>query len=354
MGNIHQLEVRSRRRPGKPGQIYDSSNLNDEINITNAHPQAMQQDKITVDTAADNTDYTYTVNGVEVTIDSGDGATTASIAEALAEEHNASPMVRGQVIAEADNDEVLLESVFPGMEYEVETDDANLTLTSEQLAAEADPIGFGLVVIRGGSSDVSPYPNRLGRLADEEGLEKQSITFDQSGAATVTLNIDGEYFEASGATAEAMATAINAEVPANTVTAADDATSVTIEVDTAGDTFKLVGYSGDIELDDQERGDAIADIALGVARYAYDEETKDGEPAYPANAGAAVMRRGRIWVTAPGSVSGSDAVYVQMTGDLKGRVYTERSAGRVYLGDVADWYADRSDDGLAVLECDFR
>ena len=353
MGNIHQTTVRSRRRPGRPGLLYDSSNLNEEVNVANKHPQAVQEDKLTVSTAEDDREYVFKVNGVEITIDSGDGATTGSIAEALAEAHNASPMVRQKVMASAENDEVTFTGQSPGVPYDIETDDANLALESVSDATQADPVPFGRVVIRSGRSS----DGRMGRLANDNGLDKASVTFEhgETDAGTVTLKIDGDYITATGATAEALATAINAEVPAHTVTATDAGTAVTVEVDTAGDVFELVSFGGDISLDDHTRGDSVERLALGVSRSAYDEEvSRDGQAAYPPNAGVSVLRRGRIWVESPSGGHDDDEVYVQMTGDDAGKVYPTRDAGRINISSLASWYMADAGEGLGVLSCDFR
>lgn len=354
---ISQRKVRARRLPGKVGQHYDISALNEEVDFTNAYPQATQITTITVTGAVDSTDYAYQVDGVEVTANSGVGATTTTIAAALAEAHNANPLVRGQVVASSAAAVLTLESTYPGLEFTVTENDANLDAPSTtQSAATAEAIPFGVLCIRGADSELDPYGNRLGRIASSSGLTAQSVTLTHGevSGALVTLRIDGTLYEGSGANAAALVASINGAVPAESVTAAAVGAAVTITVDTAGDQFELVAYSGDIGLTSQEAGDVVDDIALGVSLYTYDEEANlDGEIGYPANAGAVALRRGRVWVESDVAVSESDPVYVQLTGDNAGELYKTRAAGRARLT-RARWYKSRSDDGLAVLGCDFR
>lgn len=353
---ISQLSVRSRRLPGKVGQRYDIDSHAVEVDFCNAHPQATQITTITVSSAANDTDYAFSVNGVEIRANSGAGATTGSIAAALAQALNESPLVRNQVIASANAAVITLESASPGLAFDVAESDANLGAPSTtQQAATADAIPFGVLCIRNGESS-GPYPARQGRIASASGLVSQSVTLTHGGAepATVTLRVDGELVEASGATAAALETALNNELPDNAIVVTVDGNDVTLAVEAAGDRFELVGYTGDITLSAEQVGDDIDRLALGVSVYAYDEEaTRDGLIGYPANAGAVALKRGKIWVESPGAVSPDDPVYVQLTGSNLGTFHTTRASGRVRLT-RASWHSSRAEDGLAILEADFR
>lgn len=160
---IHQTEVRARRLPGKPGQAYDLSG--EELDFTNIYEQAAQVSTIKVDTAVDTTDYTFSVNGSEVKITSGAGATKKAIADALADEANNTLAVRAAVTAVSDGvDKVTITALQPGVAFLLATSDTNLTAASVTAPASADEIPFGRLVVYGGASGLDVYPNRLGRL----------------------------------------------------------------------------------------------------------------------------------------------------------------------------------------------
>lgn len=348
---ISQRHVRARRLPAFLGQQYDVSHHNEEIDFVNAHPQAAQITALQVNVSADDREYQFEVNGVAVKFTTpSSGNSTASIASGLAEAANADPIIRGQVAASSSGDTVTLTGLIPGVSFSVSASDANLGApNTAQNAATAAPIPFGRLCIAGGESAVSPYGNRLGRLASADGLVAQSITLAHGGdTSTVVLQIDGELYEASAATAADFATAINSAVPENTVTAVNDSGDVTITVDTAGDSFRLVSISGNLTISAQESGDTVAELAIGVSLRAYDEEGT----AYPPNAGVAALRRGGVWVEVDEPVDMRGPVYVQLEGDNAGKLYPKRAAGRAIVPGLR-WFKDRSTDGLAVVECDF-
>ena len=82
-GASYQATVPSRRPEAITGKVYDSSFLNNLITLMNEKNQTKQVSTITVDTAVDNTDYTVSVNGETVVVDSGASATTTTIATVI-------------------------------------------------------------------------------------------------------------------------------------------------------------------------------------------------------------------------------------------------------------------------------
>lgn len=262
---ISQRQVRSRRLPGKPGQLYDLTN--EQIDFTNAYPQAVQVSTITVGgTPAEDDEYEVVVNGVDVLVSASDGDDKAAVAEALAQAINNDPAIRATVEAEAAGDVVTLTGLIPGIPFTLESDTGDLTVATSDSPEEADPIPFGRVCFRGGASDVAPYPNRLGRLPE------------------------------------------------------------------AGD-------SGS-----QDK------LALGISLFTYETEGVG----YGPNERVAAIKRGRVWVEVSESVGELDDVYVGTSPGEEGKLFTGSGAGRLQLDrSIIRWSKDRSEDGLAVVECDF-
>lgn len=183
---ISQTSVRARRLPGKVGLAYDLHA--EEIDFTNAYPQAVQTSTVTVDTATDDTLYTFEVNGVSISYISGTGASLADIAAGLAAALNAEPAVRQSASADAAAAVVTIEGLIPGIPFVLTESDANLTAADVTAAAEATPIPFGRLCVRGAASGLDVYPNRLGRLptsgdtdVDDIALGVSLLVYDQEG-----------------------------------------------------------------------------------------------------------------------------------------------------------------------------
>ena|SRR5690554_3690975 len=158
---ISQTDVRARRVPGKPGQLYDLSA--EEIDFTNSHPQAQQVSTAVVGTVADTNEFTLTLNGIDLVVTAGGSDTKITIAAALADAVNDDPVVRANVSAESDGvDTVTLTGVLPGVAFTIDVD-GNLTKATGTTAAAASPIPFGRVCVRGGTSALDVYPNQIGR-----------------------------------------------------------------------------------------------------------------------------------------------------------------------------------------------
>lgn len=262
---ISQQKVRSRRLPGKPGQAYDLNG--EQIDFTNAYPQAVQVSAISVGgSPSEDDEYDITINGIDLQVIADDGNGVNDIANALATVINDDPAIRATVKAEADNDVVTLTGLIPGVEFTLDSDTGDLTIDTIDSPKEADAIPFGRLCVRGGDSEVNPYPNRLGRLPE------------------------------------------------------------------AGD-------SSDID-----------DLALGISLFTYESEGNE----YAPNERVASMKRGRVWVEVSESVSELDDVYVGTVDGEEGLLFKSSDSGRLQLDRRnIRWFKDRSEDGLAVVECDF-
>jgi hypothetical protein len=371
--HVQAGDVRSQRLPGIVGMLVMASMLNELDTVINKSPQAKQVGEIVVDTAANDTDYTVTINGVDITITSDADGTKPEIAAALAAAINAEPLVRGQVEAESDGvDTVTLTGTFPGLAFTASDADANLTTTEEvTAAADAEAIPFGRLVCSTGYTDEG---NKHGFLAKSSLLTAQVdsmvVTYAAGEIYSVGIDIDGETYWVHVAadtdtdtTGAAIVAAINAIMPANTVLAAYTAGSdtITLTAEVAGKAFETKrglksGTIARLTLVHTTSGVAtdVTKAAAGVSLHTYDEEIPAGETeaSYPANAGLKVCRKGLIWVENSESPSVGDPVYVELAaGANSGKFYKTSSATRVLLPN-ARWEraAGLSTDNLAQLK----
>lgn len=350
---ISQRAVRARRAPGVVGGLFDISGLNDETYFVNAFPQARQKSTIAVTTAGASAVYALNVNGAEISYTNpATGMTTTTAAAGIAEAINAHPMARGQVVATSDAAVITLESALPGLEFEVSHADAKLgAVTLVQAAASADAIGFGRLCIRSGSN-TKAYDNRQGRVASSSGLTQSEVTLDVAGTdvATVSVRVNGVTHTKVG-TVAALRTALNS-VDGLTVSGAT--TKVIIKAD-VGAAFELLGVSL-ATIDSQVTGDDLNELAIGISRRTYDEEStyKEGKVGYPANAGVAALRRGRIWIECTEDAAEGGTVYAGLVGDEAGKLFASAGSGRVALSrDRCRFFLSRAADGLAVVDCNF-
>ena len=126
---ISQRTVRDRRPQAHVGDLVTSSRHNRCVTMINAAPQAKQVNDVTVDTAADATEYAIVLNGFDIAITSGAGATVTSIAAQLVAAINQDARVRGQVAASAQGaDTVRLTGLIPGLPFTLLEVDATPTL----------------------------------------------------------------------------------------------------------------------------------------------------------------------------------------------------------------------------------
>lgn len=348
---ISQRAVRARRAPGVAGGLYDISPLNDETYFVNAFPQAKQESTIAVSTATDNADYVLSVNGVELTYTAkGSGDTTTTIAAAIAEAANEHPMIRGQVVASSAAAVITLESALPGLEFEVSHADAKLgAVTLVQAAASADAIGFGRLCIRSGSN-TKAYDNRQGRVASSSGLTAASVTLKITATASVSLQVGGELVSATGAIA-ALEAALDG---AAGLTASVSSDELTLTAPVGAD-LKITSLAS-ATVENETAGDDLNELAIGISRRTYDEEStyKEGLVGYPANAGVAALRRGRIWIECTEDAAEGGTVYAGLVGDEAGKLFASAGSGRVALSrDRCRFFLSRAADGLAVVDCNF-
>lgn len=351
------VDVRASLRTGKVGMFVDTGREQIVTSAINDSPQSKKIGTITVSTAANGTDYTVNIGGIPIVVNSGSSATKATIAAAIALAINSDPIVRGLASAESDGvDTVTVTGLWPNVPFDMSTDDANLTVAETVSAAGADAVPFGRFVVFTGHGS-TPERETFGALAKTSLFTAQVDTHKISHVASAiypwSVTVDGETYTGNvavgadaGATATAIAAAINGALPANTVAATTDGADLVLTSELAGRGFvSTVGNA--TKTSTNGPGTDVNRSALGFALFAYDEEGEE----YPGNAGMRVARRGSIWVDFDGTPDYGAPVYVDLSSSNAGRVYATGGANRTRLRDCS--WGRVGGDGLVEVIFDF-
>lgn len=365
--NISQVTARSAlivALAASPAALYPPNHFD---TLINSAPQAAQVGTIVVDTAANSTAYTVTLNGETVAITSDASATKPEIAAALADAINQDPTLRAAVAAVSNGvDTVTVTGLIPGVVITLTDSDANLTTTAAATAADtADSVAFGAFVMVTGFE--SQGGNKIGGAVQSGLLAAQvdtvAVTYAAGNVYGLSIDVAGESYGVevaadtdSATTAAAIRTAINAVMPANTVIAAGSSGNVTLTAEVAGKAFALHTWTktGSGLATTHTTATAACDLAkviAGLALLTTDEEVSaTGAGAYPANSGVKALKVGDVWVSSSESPAYGDPVYVETSGTDTGKPYAASSATRIRLPlTLAQWRAPANADGLALL-----
>lgn len=341
-----QLEYNVQAEVAREGMAYDSTGT--VVSATNKNPQAKQIDTITIDTATDTEDYSYTVDGIEVKVTAA-SAVAADIAQLLVEKHFATALVSGRVAAARNGDDVVLTSRVGGLpDFDIVLVDnvAKMTLVATQATATADEVDFGRLVIMDGQND-SSGAEILGKLAKATSMTARAVTLTPTatnlGEYVVTVEIDGARFLATF-TADGSATAaeivnailasLNDQLPAESVLAANVADALVLTAELAGKDFIFgTGYdvaasAWAVTADNALTADTdINTLSLGVSMLDHSNEkprpTVPGQiggsqfnAKYAANKPMSINEDGRTYVVPEGTVvARRTPVFVRLVAD---------------------------------------
>jgi len=377
-----QQIVRDRQEPGVPGMLFDTAGDCHLKTRTNSDPQAKKIVTVTVDTASDDTDYSLTVEGQTVTYTSDGTAAKDEIRDGLIAAIQDEPLISGIVDPEAaTSDTFTITGIEEGDDFDFSQSDANLSDTLTQASATAATIPFGRAVIS--DSVVVRDNGQLAKLADASKLTAQEveITVPYVGSAVYSFSVTvrGDTHEVQvvadtdqDTTVGNIVTALNDQLPANTVVASDDGGGTSSEViltaEIAGLPFEVdygVSDEGtsnpDLTLSADNRGKdtdinkALDGLAIWTTENPYPRDGGEGESVVEANSTFTVMDQGRAWVATESEVgSTDDDVYVRLSAngtlDELGGFRPDFNQGCVKL-EGASW-AFKYDSDLAVVEFD--
>jgi len=273
------------------GALADTSDRTIDSLVTD-HGRTAQKDTITVDTAANDTAYTVTIDGVVVSITSDASATKAEIADALAAAINAEPLLSGRLEAVSDGvDAVTIDARFAGVGWTLTSGDANLTVATSTANAEPAGVTFGVGVLSTDGQTLVPA-DQLGNsaftatpaVANDTEYE---ITVQPDSGPGFTLR----YLSDADATAAEILAGLSADVPSG-FTASDDGTSLTITCDIAGVGMNVI-LGTDLTLASQTQA-RVEDALAGFVVGSYEVRAED--TGYGPNDEVPVMRHGRLVV----------------------------------------------------------
>lgn len=388
-----QTSYKSRATAGRPGMPYD--NTGQVVSVLNKDPQAKQIDTVTIDTATDDEDYGVLIDGVDISIDSGSGATTSGIASDLVDAINAKKFVNSRVVAELSGSDVVITARHGGVGFTTQEGDnaGKMTLVNTQANATADPVKFGRLVMSDGwvSDTLAGEPRsgteRKGKLVKGTNFTAQvdelELTYDAGVSALVSIRYydptigewvqrDFEHTMASDADTSVIALVglINGQMPSDTVIASHPTgDTITLTAEVPGVAFEVTygfgtGASTAAWTHTTNRGpDTDVNMAtLGIAQISQLVERSsptvpgtlgDGITEYPANRAMSVREDGRVWTEPEAAASASDKVYVRLESsgslDELGGFSPTPGAGLVRLK-KANWHT--VDGDLAVIQLD--
>jgi hypothetical protein len=258
-------------------------------------------------------------------VNSGTGATTASIAQQLLDAILGDFDLGGLVTGSRASNVVTLTSARKGESFAISDSDANLTTATTTSAATGDTVPFGVAVVADADvpgnclsvdganivaqvthctpAEVNSYPFRLG---------VRMLSGPYAGRTFI-----GQYTSDGHASdqeiAEGIVADLNGALPANTVIATEDDTKVILTAEVPGDDFEIVeGRYWTVATATQGTSHRFLGVAVAGQKAPVD---RLGTTRYDAGEACPILRRGEIWVQFEGSdpTPGLSPVYVRRT-----------------------------------------
>lgn len=138
---------------GYPGMLMGSGHK--KHSVVNDLGATRQLDTMVIDTAVDETEYSFTVDGIEVAYTSGVSATIAEIRDGLIEAGRAIGALDGVVVFQPSGDDVTIIAAVPGEGFTSAESDDNLTRTATVSNTSTEAIPFGRAVVKRSGTDQS-------------------------------------------------------------------------------------------------------------------------------------------------------------------------------------------------------
>lgn len=377
-------DVRARARQGLNGNFAKVSHLNAFLTGINESPQSKQVTTINVADVGDDVSVVLTINGMPVAYNSGTGRDQDANGLALVAAINAESLVRGAVVPTYAAGVLTLTGKLPGDTFTVVITTAGGMLSGLVTVAAntADDIPFGRAVLFQGTNP--------GEVEDLVALAKLprftpqvltvTVVTGQANARIATLyeilgdervvlaqvGFTGSATAANEATA--IAQALNAALPTNTVVATTSTADLILTAEVAGLEFELdiqttVGATVAVYTIVPTTGPSFSTsfhrAFVGISLYsAADESATIGglEGRYVANRGITYAVRGEIYLTNDQRPATNDPVYVELAdGDDSGKFFNTPSTTRLRVTrGIAQWRrnATLASDNLTVLHID--
>jgi hypothetical protein len=385
--NFYQTatQVRDRRPIGFIGSVLA---LLASITGINQSPQAKQVTTISVHAAPDDSvDYVVTIDGVACTYAADSSSTQDEVGAGLVDAINSTPGARAKCVASYAGGTLTLTGVWPGVSFTVTVNSADTTNdlgspTNSTEADSADVVEFGLVLASDGTVTDEGVPKVFVPTTSSFSAQVISFTFAGNTGSYYhgTVDVNGKSYPWGGVvwntdldtTCTAIAAAINAVMPTETVIAASVGSGggvVTLTAEVEGAEFEAEAHAqGHADAEATKAyttGPSVstslkrAMVGLSCRRLDVENQTIGGDdPAYAANQGVEVLRKGTMVVerTTTETWARGDELYVSLASATKGRLYDTAGTDRVWIGSDKI-VVDRSEhsttsDGLGVVRID--
>jgi len=339
------------------GQLADTG-TGDIVSLVNDSPRTAQVATITVDTVSNSAVYTCVLDGVSVSYTADGSATDAEIVAGLVAAINSEPLVSGKVLATATSATVVTVTArLAGTSFTLTDADAKITTATTTANDEADPIPFGVGVIR-------DTAGRTAKRALAASITARACVITPTAVNSAVYNVTIQYggisypatYTADGSATvqeivEGLTAAVNAAMPASSVIATEDNAVLTLTAEVAGEDF---GVSVGPNLAQAAfTGQRLSDIFCGVTVLDHMQANEHG--GYAANATMSVAKRRRIYVDTEDDVASATTVYMRTGGTgTVGAFRGSANSGAVALDTSVARWAERISATLAVLEVEAR
>lgn len=285
--------------------------------LTNGSGQAAAKKTLTVDTYTGAATYSFDIQGETIELVEDSLTNVANVAAALADLINENPNVTVG-FARVSGAVITVESVFPGNDFELSTDDAKMTAAVTTPAANGTAIEYGKALIQSGKN---------GLLPSAASLTKRKITVaGVTGQTNIIINIAGQDIEANAATAANLKTDLEANLATAGLDSLLDVTvagdDVSIEAATAGQHFNISNTQGTGTSSVTTKGDSIDEVLAG---FTYCENWTQGTDTFENGSAMNVWTRGEGLVVELTGVAIGDQLYI----GTDGNVYRTPGANRV-------------------------
>jgi hypothetical protein len=374
-------DARSAIPLGLIGALVVGSWQSRETTVINTAGQAAQVTTIASPASPDSsTAYSVTVDGVSASFTTDASATQDELGAGLESAINAEPGIRGQMSASynSSTNVLTLTGVYPGVSHTVTVSGgsggavlgAPTTATS---ASAGTSVPFGVAVVQTGfTTDGSQLRKGAAPKTTTFTAQVMTITIATgSGASfTATIDINGKRYTSNAVvhdtdaatTATALAAAINAVMPVETVIATTSTADLILTAEVEGAEFEaMVQTAGSASADATKVyttgpsiSTSLARALVGISARALNVENATiggDDPVYIGNSPMRVGTQGRVIVSDRGlTISAGDEAYVSVGSSTPGYIYNAAGTDRVWVPPaLLRWETQQSSDGTAVI-----
>jgi len=339
MRGIHQLDVKEELPKGVIGEVLTSMGEN-FIEDDASHDGAVQptEYQITVDTANNNADYAFSVEGDSVSITSDGTATKSEIVSSLETAFESNLVANGIADVVSTSSDTLTIRGSDRIDFDAAIQTGDLSISKTQTADVEDEIKPARLVWWDGDDNVALQPPdspqstvfSVDRVVNDEnyfisfrfegGIYRAE--FESSGSATEDDILNG---------LESSFSNLGLSDLSGTADTVND--TFTISADNYGSIFTAIDWAADLDLDSESGIQNLAAEIAGVTRHTADDAvgTYDyGDTVYDQRKRVLFLKRGRMVVDAPNASQG-DPVYVGTDSSERGEIFESDGSGRFQL-----------------------